>query len=1042
MVSLGVLSSGLVWLCLSAILTSLPLAISDEHENDRHALLCFKSQFSGPSAVLPSWSNASLEFCNWHGVTCSTQSPRRVIAIDLVSEGISGSISPCIANLSSLTRLQLSDNSFHGSIPSELGRLSQLDNLNLSTNSLEGLSSNSIQSDIPASLSRCKNLKEIRLSNNKLQGWIPSAFGNLPELQILDLASNMLTGDIPVSLGSSLSLRYVDLGNNALMGRIPESLANSSSLQVLRVMKNALSGVLPNALFNSSSLIAICFQENSLVGSIPPITATSSPLKYLDLGGNQLSGTIPSSLGNISSLINLRLTRNNFVGSIPDSLGHISALEMLNLNLNNFSGHVPSSIFNLTSLTFLAMPHWANSNVWIIAKFGGTKLSYNMLEAGDWGFISSLSNCSKLTKLMIVGNNLKGELPRSIGNLSSGLQWLWLRNNKISGDIPPEIGNLKSLEMLYMDYNLLTGNIPLAIGNLHNLVILSMARNKLSGQIPDTIGNLVQLNELKLDSNNFSGSIPATIEHCTLLQILNLAHNSLDGRIPNRIFKISSLSQELDLSHNNLSGQIPEEVGNLINLKELNISNNRLSGNIPATIGQCVVLESLEMQSNLFVGSIPKSFEKLVGIKKIDISQNNLSGKIPEFLGSFSLLYDLNLSFNDFDGEVPAGSIFHNATVVSLEGNNHLCTSATIEGIPLCSRLTDRKRRQKTLVLVLVIVIPIISIATVSLSFAVFLWKKRVQENPDLPQCNEHMMKNITYESIAKATNMFSSDNLVGSGSLAMVYRGNLELQKGEVAIKIFNLGTYGAHESFIAECATLRNIRHRNLVKIITLCSSVDATGADFKALVFQYMPNGNLDMWLHPKAHELSQRKVLNISQRVNIALDVAFALDYLHNQCATPLIHCDLKPSNVLLDLDMVAYVGDFGLARFVYSKLTAYEDTSTSLACLKGSIGYIPPEYGMSTNISTKGDVYSFGILLLEIITGSSPTDEKFNGSTTLHDFVARAFPNNIYQYGSAPAKIFIKTKEVEYFYEHQANGKTSTDLHNYSRIKSNLVFAEA
>uniref|UniRef100_A0A0D9WRL6 Receptor kinase-like protein Xa21 n=1 Tax=Leersia perrieri TaxID=77586 RepID=A0A0D9WRL6_9ORYZ len=996
MACMGALSSGLVWLCLCTIFLSLPLALSDDHENDRQALLCFKSQLSGPTGVLASWNNASMEFCNWHGINCSTQSPRRVTKIVLASEGISGSISPCVANLTSLTRLQLSNNSFYGSIPSELGLLRQLNNLNLSMNSLE----------------------EVNLSKNKLEGRIPSAFGSLSKLKIIILSSNRLTGDIPASSGNSLSLKYVDLSSNVLTGSIPESLVNSSSLRVLVLTSNTLSGEIPKALFNSSSLIAVYLDENNFAGSIPLVAASSLPLQYLYLGGNKLSGKIPSSLGNLSSLLDLSLTRNNLIGSIPDSLGHITTLYLLNLNVNNLTGNVPSSIFNLSSLTIVAMINNSltgelpsnigytlpnietltlsgnrfkgsipptlvnashlrvlqlsnNSLHGLVPLFGSLPnlenliLSYNNLEADNWSFISSLSNCSKLTKLLIEGSNLK------------------------------EIGNLKSLEMFEIDYNLLTGNIPPAIGNLQNLVILSLAHNKLSGQIPNTIGNLVKLTDLKLDRNNFSGGIPAALEHCTQLNVLNLAYNSLTGRIPNRIFKISSLSQEFDLSHNYLFGGIPDEVGNLINLKKLSISNNRLSGNISSNLGQCVVLESLQIQSNLFVGSIPKSFESLVGIQKMDISQNNLSGKIPEFLGNFSLLYDLNLSFNNFDGEVPASVIFRNASVISMEGNNGLCARTSIEGIPLCSTQVHRKRKLKSMGLILVIVIPTISVAIISLSFVVFL-RKRIQVKPTLPQFNEHRLKNIAYEDIAKATNMFSSDNLIGSGSFSMVYKGNLQLRKDEVAIKIFSLGAYGAHKSFIAECETLRNVRHRNLVKVITLCCSVDANGADFKALVFPYMQNGNLDTWLHPKCHKLSRRNILSISQRVSIALDVAFALDYLHNQCATPLIHCDLKPSNILLDLDMVAYVSDFGLARFVYSRLTAEEGTSTSLTCLKGSIGYIPPEYGMGKDISTKGDVYSFGILLLEIMTGSRPTDEKYNSSTTLHEFVDAAFPDNIYE----------------------------------------------
>jgi len=155
-------------------------------------------------------------------------------------------------------------------------------------------------------------------------------------------------------------------------------------------------------------------------------------------------------------------------------------------------------------------------------------------------------------------------------------------------------------------------------------------------------------------------------------------------------------------------------------------------------------------------------------------------------------------------------------------------------------------------------------------------------------------------------------------------------------------LGNEGMqHRSFLAECEALRNARHRNIVKIITLCSSVDPIGADFKAIVFPYMLNGNLDMWLNQRAHQHNQRKILTLSQRINVALDLANAMDYLHNQCASPIIHCDLKPSNILLDHEMVAYVSDFGLARFQCTKSSINKDSSATLASLKGSIGYIPP-----------------------------------------------------------------------------------------------------
>ncbi|XBH58825.1 hypothetical protein VPH35_080197 [Triticum aestivum] len=1067
---------GLVWfLCLLlGFSCSLPLlGICDETPSDREALLCFKSRLSAPAGVLPSWSNTSMEFCDWHGITCSVTSPRHVVALDLESQGISGTIAPCIANLTWLAKLQLSNNSFGGGVPSELGLLGRLTNLNLSMNSLEGnippelsacsqlqilgLWNNSLHGEIPHSLSQCKRLQEINLANNKLQGSIPPAFGDLPDLRILVLAKNTLTGTIPLSLGSSRHLMYVDLGINALGGVIPESLANSSSLQVLRLMSNSLTGELPKALLNTLSLGAICLTRNNFVGSIPSVTVTSSPLKHLYLGENNLSGRIPFSLGNLSSLLHLHLTNNHLVGSIPESLGYIPTLEKLILSANNLSGPVPPSIFNMSSLKSLAafdnslvgrLPFdigytlhnieyliltgnnfdgpipasllkayrlcWllldSNRFIGSIPFFGSLPnlerldLASNKLEADDWGFVSSLSNCSRLYMLALDGNNLNGKLPSSIGNLSNSLDSLWLNSNQISGPIPPEIGNLKSLSTLYMDYNFFTGNIPPTIGKLYKLVELSVAHNRLSGQIPDTVGNLVQLSMLELDHNSFSGRIPASIARCTQLTILNLAHNSLDGRIPSKILTISTLSIELDLSNNYLSGGMPDEVGSLLHLKKINMSNNRLTGNIPSTLGQCVDLEYLEIQNNLLAGRIPQTLASLVSIKHMDISGNNLSGKVPEFLKSLKSLQDLNLSFNHFDGAVPTGGVFDIAGAVSIEGNDHLCTIIPTRGMSLCMALADSKRKQKLLVLVLVILLPIVAATAILLSCIVTIyWRKRMQETPHLQHHNEHIKKiqkisfeQISYEDLLRATDRFSSANLIGYGSFGRVYKGSLQFQADQVAIKIFDLDINGADRSFIAECEALRNVRHRNLVKIITSCSSVDHTGADFKALVFPYMPNGNLEMWLHLKDPEDGEKNILSLSQRTNIALDVAVALDYLHNQCAPPVIHCDLKPSNILLGLDMAAHVIDFGLARFLFSTGNAHQDSSASFSRLKGSIGYIPPEYGMSEGISTKGDVYSFGVLLLQLITGCSPTDEKFNDCISLHEFVDRAFTKNIHE----------------------------------------------
>ncbi|KAM0933691.1 putative protein kinase RLK-Pelle-LRR-XII-1 family [Dioscorea sansibarensis] len=206
------------------------------------------------------------------------------------------------------------------------------------------------------------------------------------------------------------------------------------------------------------------------------------------------------------------------------------------------------------------------------------------------------------------------------------------------------------------------------------------------------------------------------------------------------------------------------------------------------------------------------------------------------------------------------------------------------------------------------------------------------------------------------------------------------------VAIKVFNLDIRGASKSFLSECESLRSIRHRNLIKILTSCVSIDSEGNDFKALVLDLMPNGSLDSWLHP-AEKQQYQSPLCFIQRLNVAVDVADALEYLHHSCQPPVVHCDLKPSNVLLDDDMNARVGDFGLAKILMNKNSnLWQSSTTSTEIIKGTIGYVPPEYGFGSEVSTMGDVYSYGILVLELLTGKRPVDESFKDGLTMRKFV--------------------------------------------------------
>nr|XP_015648124.1 probable LRR receptor-like serine/threonine-protein kinase At3g47570 isoform X2 [Oryza sativa Japonica Group] len=547
--------------------------------------------------------------------------------------------------------------------------------------------------------------------------------------------------------------------------------------------------------------------------------------------------------------------------------------------------------------------------------------------------MSSLANCTRLEVLSLATNKLQGSLPSSIGSLANTLGALWLHANEISGPIPPETGSLTNLVWLRMEQNYIVGNVPGTIGNLANLNSLDLSRNKLSGQIPHSIGKLGQLNELFLQDNNFSGPIPSALGDCKKLVNLNLSCNTLNGSIPKELFSLYSLTTGLDLSHNQLSAQIPQEVGSLINIGLLNFSNNHISGKIPTTLGACVRLESLHLEGNFLDGTIPDSFVNLKGISEIDLSRNNLSGEIPNFFQSFNSLKLLNLSFNNLEGQMPEGGIFQNSSEVFVQGNIMLCSSSPMLQLPLCLASSRHRHTSRNLKIIGISV----ALVLVSLSCVAFIILKRSKRSKQSDRHSFTEMKNFSYADLVKATNGFSSDNLLGSGTYGSVYKGILDSEaNGIVAIKVFNLDELGAPKSFVAECEAFRNTRHRNLVRVISACSTWDNKGNDFKALIIEYMANGTLESWIYSE-----MREPLSLDSRVTIAVDIAAALDYLHNRCMPPIVHCDLKPSNVLLDNAMGARLSDFGLAKFLPTHNSTSITSSTSLGGPRGSIGYIAP-----------------------------------------------------------------------------------------------------
>ncbi|KAM3750521.1 hypothetical protein ACB098_04G042900 [Castanea mollissima] len=926
------------------------------NETDHQALLAFKGQIKrDPENVFSSW-NDSLHFCEWEGVTCGRKH-RRVTVLDLSNRGLVGSLSPYIGNLSFIREIVLANNTIGEKIPNEVGHLFRLQVLWLSNNSFQG--------EIPANLSHCSNIRILRVGINYLSGSIPKELASLSKLEFLAVRTNNLSGGIPPFIGNFSSLQVLSAAENVFGGHIPDALGQLQSLNSLGLGYNELSGLIPPSLYNLSSITSFKVQKNNLSGSIPMELAFLLKLEYLNIQQNNLKGGIPTSIGNLSSLRELYASVNVLGGHIPDTLGQLRSLTELDLGGNKLSGLIPPSLYNLSSLIIFTL--YENklcgslpTNLFLTLPHLQSFLIYENQFTGSLPI--SLSNASELQQFHATENNFTGKLSVKVGGLHHLEGFLIDNNNLESGDddemnLFQALVNCSSLQKLGLSWNQFRGTILDDISSLKKLQRLDLSNNKLSGILPITLGNLTLLNELYLARNKLQGTIPSSIENCQNLLLLDLSQNNLSGIIPKQLFAISMLSIGLYLAQNIFVGSLPSEVGNFIHLKELDLFENKLSGKIPSSLASCTSLEYLYVQGNLFQGEIPTSLSSLKGIQVMDLSRNNFSSQIPNFLEKLALK-NLNLSFNDFQGEVPTKGVFANASAISLIGNSRLCGGISELKLPRC--LTKEEKKIKwPFALKAVISMACVILVIIIVSFFLFYWCKNKRNDNSSESSLKQSFLRVSYQMLLKATDGFSLANLIGVGSYGSVYKGILGEDRSIFAIKVLNIERHGASRSFISECEALKNIRHRNLVKIITSCSSVDFRGNDFRALVYEFMPNGSLENWLH---------------------MDLE-----------TNIMQVEIQNLTILFDCDMTAHVGDFGLAKFLLRPTDSKESTSIGI---RGTIGYTPPEYGLGSEVSIKGDVYSYGILLLEMITGKRPTNSVFEGGLNLHNYASMALPDGV------------------------------------------------
>ncbi|EYU30318.1 hypothetical protein MIMGU_mgv11b015578mg [Erythranthe guttata] len=734
----------------------------------------------------------------------------------------------------------------------------------------------------------------------------------------INLGNNIFNSRIPQEIGLLRRLEYIEFSNNLFTGRIVP--ANIS------LWRN-LAWVRTKFWRNLTSLRTLYLRSRGFEGEIPQSLSQLEGLSYINLGDNNLIGTIPLGMFNISTIEQFKVDFNDIHGTIPSTIGlTLPNLKLLVLGKNQFSGRVPISLSNVSSLELLVLS--VNNFNGIMPRFGGLSKLDSLYAAetlieDDISFISSLTNCTSL-RVLDLGDNplITGSIPETIANMSTLFDRLRIYGTQIVGRIPAGIGNLIRLTRLQLSYNNIEGPIPLSIGRLFNLRVLNLEDNRITSDAPSAFGNLTFLYSLSLQINNFSGIIPTSLVNCTTMRELDLSRNNFIGPIPREIL-IPTSYVFWNLSYNELTGSIPVEVGSLTKVEVLDFSNNRLSGLVPNSLGMCNSLEWLHLEGNLFEGQIPQGLGSLRGLTNLDLSRNNLSRTIPIFLSELHL-QKLNLSFNILQGKVPITGVFKNKTAISLEGNKNLCGVIFELNFPPCSSSSISSKNN--LSTPIKVVIPIVGVAAI-LCLIIILYKRRT--------INTNLLH---------ATNGFSEYNILGRGRFGSVYKGIIDNGHTFLAVKILNLFVKGATKSFMAECNALSGIRHKNVVKMLSVCESVDFQGNDFKALIYEFKANGSLDKWLcynreQEKGQSETQLRYLDIKQRLNIAIDIARAVEYLHCGTNSTIVHGDLKPSNILLDQDMTACVGDFGLAKIISSILSPQESSGT--IGIRGTIGYVPP-----------------------------------------------------------------------------------------------------
>ncbi|CAL0322152.1 unnamed protein product [Lupinus luteus] len=873
---------------------------SQLYDQEHAVLLNIKQYLQNPS-FLSHWNSSNSSHCSWPEITCTTGS---VTGLALVNTNINQTIPTFLCDLKNLTHVDFNLNYIPGEFPTYLYNCSKLEYLDLSMNNFVGV--------IPDDIDSLSSLQYLNLSYTNFTGDIPASIGRLKELRYLPLQYCLFNGTYPDEIGNLSNLETLDLSSNYEFppSKLPLTWTKLNKVKVFYMYGCNLIGEIPETIGQMVALEKLDISQNSLTGHIPSGLFMLNNLSILYLYQNSLSGEIPDVVEALNLTI-IDLANNELTGKIPDDFGKLQKLTGLSLSLNKLSGEIPQTLGLLPSLVDFRV---------FINNLSGT-------IPPDFG------RSSKLGSFHIASNNLSGRLPENLCYYGKLLN-LTTYDNNLSGELPESLENCSSLLEIKIYNNQFSGNIPSGLWTSFNLLTFMVSHNNFTGVLPEILSSNISL--FQISSNQFSGRIPTGVSSWTNVVVFDASKNYLNGSIPQELTTLPRLTTLL-LDQNQLIGPLPSKIISWESLVTLNLSQNQLSGQIPDAIGQLPVLSQLDLSENQFSGQIPSRLPKLTNL---NLSSNNLTGQIP----------------SEFE---------NSAFESSFLDNPGLCSDTQALNLTLCnSGTTERSSKDSSRSPALIISLAVVTFLLACLmSFLIIRrCRKRKQGLDNSWILISFQRLNFTESNIVSS---MTEHNIIGSGGYGTVYRVPIN-DLGYVAVKKISNNKRldkKLENSFHAEVKVLSNIRHNNIVKLLCCISNDNSM-----LLVYEYLENSSLDRWLHTKRNSSVvsgsvHHFVLDWPKRFKIAVGIAQGLSYMHHDCSPPIVHRDVKASNIILDSQLNAKVADFGLARMLI-KLGELETMSSVV----GSFGYIAPEYVQTSRVSEKIDVFSFGVILLELATG--------------------------------------------------------------------------